>query len=327
MPARRTENTTRLVPLLLALALTACSALPDVRRAEDAPYVLVLGTAQDGGLPQLGCTRPCCAAAREDPRRARLVVSLLLVDPRSGARWLFEATPDLPRQVERARGHGGPADDAPGRPALFDGIFLTHAHMGHYAGLVHLGPEAYGSAATAVYGSARLVEFLRTNGPWSLLEAAGHAEYRAVRPGVPVRLAADLSVTALPVPHRDEFSDTVAWRIDGPSRKVLFLPDIDKWERWELPIEQVLAEVDVAYLDATFFDARELPGRAMSDIPHPFIVESLARLAPLPASERAKVRFIHLNHSNPAADPRSAAAARVRASGMAIAAEQERVSL
>ncbi|MCP3916561.1 MAG: pyrroloquinoline quinone biosynthesis protein PqqB [bacterium] len=314
----------RLVLVLPLLAL-GCAAAPRERQANGAPtqqpYVLVLGTAQDGGYPQIACDRPCCAAARAAPWLTRGVVSLLLVDPRSNKRWLFEATPDLRDQLELARGHGGPAPGTAGRPALFDGIFLTHAHIGHYTGLAHLGREAYGGEETSLFGSRRMVDFLTTHGPWSLLFEDRHLTAAPFTPDAPIALAPDLSVTPLRVPHREEFTDAYAFRIDGPSRSALFLPDIDKWERWERAIEDVLAGVDVAWLDGTFFGPDELPGRDMASIPHPFIVESLARFEQLTEEERTKVRFIHLNHSNPATDPASDAGRAIRAAGMGVARE------
>ncbi len=291
------------------------------------PYVVALGTAQDGGLPQIGCARECCTAAREDPSRARLVTSLLLVDPRDGRRWLFDATPDIARQVERARGLGGPAEDAPGRPALFDGIFITHAHLGHVVGLLQLGREAYGSAPVPLIGTERMASFLGSNGPWSLLFDGGYARPEVLQPGQTLELAEDLSVTAIQVPHRDEFTDTVAFLIRGPERSVLYLPDIDKWERWDRRLEDVIAGVDVALVDGTFYGPAELPGRDMSQVPHPFIVETLARIAPLPEAERAKVVFTHLNHSNPATDPTSDAAAAVRAAGSSVLDDGDRIRL
>ena len=111
---------------------------------------------------------------------------------------------------------------------------------------------------------------------------------------------------------------------------MLYLPDIDSWEEWDamgVRLEEVLATVDVAFLDATFFADGEIPGRDMSGFPHPFIRTTMNRLAPLPATERAKVVFIHLNHTNPALDPRSAAAREVRAAGMAVANEGDRFPL
>ena len=295
---------------------------------ETAPYVLVLGTAQDGGLPQLGCEAPCCESARRDPDLRRLRACLLLVDPTTGHRWLFEATPDLPAQLELARGHGAPRSlSGSGRPAPFDGVFLTHAHLGHYTGLAHFGREAYGAHQLPVYGSQRIAEFLSSPAPWSQLVELGQIDCRVVTPGEPVQLRKGLSVEALPVPHREEFTDTFAWIIRGPERALLFLPDIDKWERWEVDISELLVDVDHALLDATFFGPDELPGRDLSEIPHPFIVESIAHFRDLAPEVRDRVQFLHLNHSNPAATPSSAAAATVRAAGHHICAEGARFPL
>ncbi|MFT6833611.1 MAG: pyrroloquinoline quinone biosynthesis protein B [Planctomycetota bacterium] len=320
----------------LLWALVACQATPmpldqDVNVDPGAPYLLVLGTAQDGGLPQIACRNECCEAARNDPSRRRLVTSLLLVDPRDGRRWIFDASPDLPLQVELARGHGGPGIDAPGRPALFDGVFLTHAHIGHYSGLIQFGREAYGSAPVDLIGTARMADFLQTNGPWSLLFDGGHARSVTLTPDEPFTLASDLRVTAIQVPHRDEFSDTVGFVIEGPSRTALYLPDIDKWSRWDRPLADVLEGVDLAFLDGTFYGPDELPGRDMADVPHPFIVETIEALAH-GAARRSRslldrVWFTHLNHSNPAAQPNSAAAAAIEAAGAHVLQEGARLGL
>jgi len=341
--ARRESNTTSgvhqvLVVVLLLLALPACAA--DVGRAPSAPdaafraaapagapYVLVLGTAQDGGLPQIGCELRCCTRARSAPSTRRLVASLLIVDPRSGTRWLIDATPDLREQVERMRGHPPARVVAGPRPPLVDGIFLTHAHVGHYLGLAQLGREAYGARDVALFGPASMGAFLRRDGPWSLLFEEGRATFTALADGERVALATDLSVTALAVPHRDELSLTHGYLVRGPSRALLYVPDIDKWERWDRRLEDVLADVDVALLDGTFFADGEVPGRGMADIPHPFMVETIARLKDLPARDRTKVAFTHLNHTNPAADPTSGAAAAVRAAAMRVAQEGEVVGL
>jgi pyrroloquinoline quinone biosynthesis protein B len=283
--------------------------------------VLVLGTAQDGGLPQIGCDESICRRAREEPARRRLVTSILLCDPRTGRRWLFDAGPDLREQVDRARAHPATRRAEGARPPLFEGIFVTHAHIGHYTGLVFLGRESYGAHALPLYGTERFLAFFRSSGPWSQLVELEQVEPHALTPDQPVDLGDGLSVMPLPVPHRDEYSDTVAFVVRGPSRSLLYLPDIDKWEKWSRRIEDVLASVDVAFVDGTFYADGEIPGRSMADIPHPFIVESIARFAALPAAQRAKVWFTHLNHTNPASDPASEAATGVRAAGMGVASE------
>jgi pyrroloquinoline quinone biosynthesis protein B len=313
----------------LLLLAWACSAPPAASsgREDQRPYVLVLGTAQDGGLPQIGCRAPCCEGARADGARRRLVASLLIADPQSGKRWLIDATPDLREQVELARGHPPTRAESGPRPALFDGLFLTHAHMGHYTGLAQLGREAYAAAGLAVFASHSMQGFLEANGPWSLMVQSGQIALLALEPDLPVPLSSGLRVTPIAVPHRGEFTDTLAFVIEGPGAALLYLPDIDKWERWERPIEELIAEVDVALVDGTFFGDGELPGRSLEDIPHPFIAESLLRFAALAPDERAKIHFTHLNHTNPAAAPESPAAEAIRAAGLHVAAEGQRIDL
>jgi pyrroloquinoline quinone biosynthesis protein B len=252
---------------------------------------------------------------RRDP------ASLGLIDPVSGQRWLVECTPSFPRQARRF-------DTAhPKLAGRIDGILLTHAHIGHYAGLLHLGREVMGADGVPVHVMPRMEKFLRTQGPWSQLVQLKNIALRPMRDGRAFALNKRLRVTPFLVPHRDEFSETVGFRIEGPRQKILWLPDIDKWERWKTPLEKALAGVDVAYLDATFYTDGELGGRDMSKIPHPFIAETMRRLKTQPAAVRAKVRFIHLNHTNPAHNPRSAAAKVIRAAGFRVAEQGERVDL
>ncbi len=286
------------------------------------PYMVVLGVGQDGGVPQAGDKD---LAKWDDPERRHLVSSLGLVDPRDGRRWLFDATPDFPQQLvelDRIAPHEG-------TPGLA-GIFLTHAHIGHYTGLMFIGHEGIGAVRTPVYAMPRMKRYLESNGPWDQLVRYENIELREMKQDVPVAIAPEIEVTALRVPHREEYSEVVGFRIEGPERSVLYLPDIDGWDDWEaqgIRIEDLLATVDVAYLDGTFFDNSEVPGRDMSGFPHPRISECIERFAPLPAAQRAKIRFIHLNHTNPALELGGEARRRVEAAGMRVAEEGEREDL
>jgi pyrroloquinoline quinone biosynthesis protein B len=308
----------------LALLSAACrSAVPDASQLRAAPYVLVLGTAQDGGIPQIGCNDDNCVPARLDPQRKRRVTSLLLCDPRDGRRWLFDCTPDVGEQLALAHGHPPTRLENVVRPPLFEGLFLTHAHMGHYGGLLELGREAYAVHGVPTWVSPRFAAFLRANAPWSLLVQDERLALQEVEEGQRIELAPDLFVVPVRVPHRDELSDTFAFEIHGPQRTLLYLPDIDKWQAWDASggarrIERELAACDFALLDGTFCADGEVPGRSLKDIPHPFIAESIERFAKLPASERAKVFFTHLNHTNPAAAPGSAQWRRIEAHGMHV---------
>ncbi|MFP6674580.1 MAG: MBL fold metallo-hydrolase [Pirellulaceae bacterium] len=302
------------------------AAQPSAKSTPSAsPFVVVLGTAQDAGYPQAGCNRECCRRVWYDLSLHRDAACLAIVDPISKQRWMFECTPDFREQLQRLD-RIAPVDSQPGTSGL-TGIFLTHAHIGHYTGLIHLGHEAIGARGIPVFAMPRMANFLRTSGPWSQLVEFKNIELRSLQEQKAIVLNDRIRVTPILVPHRDEFSETVAFRIEGPKHAVLFLPDIDKWDRWDQSVEDVLKTVDRAYVDGTFFDDSELPHRSMAEIPHPFIVESMKRFAPLSRDERHKIRFIHLNHTNPAHDVSGKAVERIIAGGYDVARQSERFDL
>jgi pyrroloquinoline quinone biosynthesis protein B len=255
--------------------------------------VVVLGVAQDAGYPQAGCEKACCRAHWDGREPRHYAASLALLDRHGNRAWIFDATPDWKDQLELLRKANG------GRPPKIAGIFLTHAHIGHYAGLMHLGREVAGAKGVPVYVLPRFKSFLEKNGPWSQLVQLKNVELRPLELETPQEILPGVTVRPLEVPHRDEFSETAGFLVEGLEKKILYLPDIDKWEKWRQKIEDLLARVDLAYLDATFFAEGELPGRNMAEIPHPFVVETMERLGALPAEQRAKVRFLHFNHTNP----------------------------
>jgi pyrroloquinoline quinone biosynthesis protein B len=277
------------------------------------PYVVVLGIAQDGGRPQTGCRKACCV-----DRSRRSPACLGIVDPVHDRRWIIDATPDITGQLALLDEVAGTAS------AVLDGVVLTHAHMGHYTGLVHLGREALAAPRLPVHARPSMLGFLATNSPWRDLIDHGHID--PVEIVERAELSPSVTITAVPVPHRDELSDTVGYIVEGPSARVLWLPDIDSWDGWDRDLIEVIASVDIAYLDGTFFDDGELE-RDMSLIPHPRIIDTVTRVSTRAPDLAERVRFIHLNHTNPALDPGTAAHAAVIAAGMAVAAEGERHSL
>lgn len=233
---------------------------------------------------------------------------------------MFDAGPDFPEQAHLLQARAG------GRP-MPSGIFLTHAHIGHYSGLMYLGREALGADSVPVYAMPRMQTFLRQNGPWSQLASLGNIALEPLADQLPVRLTPQLEVVPFLVPHRDEFSETVGFEIRGPGKTALFIPDIDKWDRWQTDISDLIRGADLVFLDATFYDGAEVGYRDLSEIPHPFVVESLARFDSLPPAERAKIHFIHLNHTNPLLDPESDASRLVRAKGYFVAQFGDRFPL
>ncbi len=274
------------------------------------PYALVLGVAQDGGHPQPGCHQACCLGSEVRPH---LTTCVAVID--DGRAWLLDAGPDFPHHLARI--------DALG--VELAGVLLTHAHIGHYTGLVFLGREAMNTTQLPVWAAPGMSAFLASNGPWNQLITAGNIDLRQT--DGTILLGSRLRAEAFQVPHRDEYSETVGWRVEGPGHSLLYVPDTDSWDGWDYPIEQHLVTVDVALLDATFFSSDELPDRDQAAIAHPTVVDSLRRFAPLEDTARAKIRFTHLNHTNPLLRPDSDEYIRVIRSGMGVAAEGDTFEL
>lgn len=169
-----------------------------------------------------------------------------------------------------------------------------------------------------------MARFLRENRPWSRLVLLGNIVIHEIEPDKEFALTDSLRATALAVPHRDEDSDTVAYIVAGPARKLLWLPDIDKWEKWDRRIQDVLRTVDVAFLDGTFFSADEIPGRSIAEIPHPLVSETVSLL--LTEQSRARVFFVHLNHTNRLLWDKKETR-RLRDEGFGVATEGQRLPL
>ncbi len=277
--------------LLLCLLISLSSqvrAIPRFARDDRQGNVeaVVLGIAQDGGVPHLGCRQPLCVAARRDPSKRRFVASLGLIDHAADRRFMIDATPDFVHQVDTLG-------------SLPDAILLTHAHIGHYLGLAQLGREVLGARRLPVYCTPSMARFLRQNGPWKRLVELENIEIREIEPGREFELTPSLRATGIVVPHRDEDSDTVAYLVTGPGRRLLWLPDIDKWDKWDRRIEEIVGRMSLlAFVDGTFFSADEIPGRSIAEIPHPLVPETVARFGGEAPEPPAKVYFVHLNHTN-----------------------------
>jgi len=286
------------------------------------PYLVVLGIAQDGGYPQAGCQKQCCKRAWDYPPYKRLVSCLAVVDPITKQKWLFDATPDFLEQLHLLALFK-PSVKNPG----LSGIFLTHAHIGHYTGLMLLGHEVMGTKDVKVFAMPRMYKFLRTNGPWSQLVDLNNISLIKIKKDSIIKLNVNISIMPFVVPHRDEFSETVGYKIIGPNKSVIFIPDIDKWEKWETNIIELIKQTECAFVDGTFYDDGELPGRDMSKIAHPFIKESMRLFKSLSKEHRAKIHFIHLNHTNPVLNKESEQHKKTLEAGFNIAEELKVVKL
>ncbi len=305
------DNTKSGLLLIVLLAMLSATNLV----AKNSVSLVVLGVAQDAGYPQVNCYKPHCMPAWKDPKLQRLATSLAVIDKEHKQKFLFEATPDIKQQLYRLH------QLAPDNEYQLAGIMLTHGHMGHYTGLMHLGREAAGSKSVPVYAMPRMKQYLSTNGPWSQLVKLDNINLKELQNKQVKQLNKNLRIIPLLVPHRDEYTETVGYKIIGPNKTALFIPDIDKWQKWSINITDLIKEVDYAFVDATFFASNELPNRDMSQVPHPFVEESMHLFSKLTKADRSKVIFIHFNHSNPLLINNSAARLQVKKAGFSFAEE------
>ena len=286
--------------------------------ADKDPFIVVLGIAQDAGYPQTGCEKDCCKKHWDKKIAKQNVSCLALFDPVTNRKWLFDATPDLTAQLQQTNKL---------QPGNLSGIFLTHAHIGHYTGLMFLGREALNASQIPVYAMPRMYDYLTGNGPWSQLVSVKNIELKKLKADSVIKLTDKISVTPLLVPHRDEFSETVGYSIKTGSRSILFIPDIDKWQKWEKDIKPMVQQYDYLFLDGTFYKDGELPGRNMREVPHPFVQESVELFKDLTISEKRRIFFIHFNHTNPLIDKSSKEYKEVKSKGFNVAVEGLRISL
>ena len=281
------------------------------------PYVVVLGIAQDGGLPHAGCLKSCCKNLWGTGNNEK-VASIGIVDPKTGQSWLIDATPDFASQLHILENI---------HKTKLSGIFLTHAHIGHYSGLLQLGREVMGAKDMPVYAMPRMKSFLYENSPWNQLLSLENIKIIDLKSSKEIKLSTQLYIEPFLVPHRDEFSETVGYRVVSNKKSLVYIPDIDKWSKWDQDIFQVVLHSDFALLDGTFYSSDEIPHRDMSEIPHPFIIETMDLLDNMNSKNRKKIYFIHFNHSNPAINYTSSVSNIIRSKRFNIATEGLKLNL
>ena len=285
--------------------------------SKNLPYVVVLGIAQDGGLPHAGCLKSCCKNLWGTGNNEK-VASIGIVDPKTGQSWLIDATPDFASQIHILENI---------HKTKLSGIFLTHAHIGHYSGLLQLGREVMGAEDMPVYAMPRMKSFLYENSPWNQLLSLENIKIIDLKNSKEIKLSSQLYIEPFLVPHRDEFSETVGYRVVSNKKSLVYIPDIDKWSKWDQDIFQVVLHSDFALLDGTFYSSDEIPHRDMSEIPHPFIIETMDLLDNMNSKNRKKIYFIHFNHSNPAINYTSSVSNIIRSKRFNIATEGLKLNL
>jgi len=301
--------------LLIIYVFSFLSCSEQIKKSNqysDEVVLKVLGTIQDGGIPHMGCSKKCCANYFENKSIRIGVSSIGVSNFKYETNYIVDATPDVNFQLQALIGNTNPSEK-------LDGIFLTHAHMGHYAGLLNFGRESLNSNNIPVYLMPRFFDFISNNGPWDQLVSLNNIKLQRIYNNEKVILHNNLSFTPILVPHRDEYSETVGYLIEGNKKIALYIPDIDKWAKWNISITEMIKNVDYAFLDGTFFDEKEINNRDISEIPHPFIIESIELFNNLENIDKAKVYFIHLNHTNPVLNKNSEEYKRVILSGFKVA--------
>ncbi len=260
-----------------------------MQQANASDNLLVLGTAQDGGYPHTGCSEDCCREAWKDSNQKRLIASLAVLDGKDC--FLVDITPDFKYQLQLIEHH---INEKP----RISGICITHAHLGHYMGLLELGLEVMNTNDIPVYVMPKMKSFLENNAPFTQLLELNNIRLFVLQDNYPIDIFKDVKITPFQVPHRNEYSETVGYRIQSSRHSVLYIPDIDSWDGWDTDINQLIKESDIALLDGTFYDKTELKNRDVSAIPHPSIRESINFFSALDKMDRKKVNFTHLNHTN-----------------------------
>ena len=299
--------------ILLSIYSLGCNDFSQEKENKSSEILLkVLGTIQDGGIPHMGCSKECCSNYFLSKKSRIGVSSLGVSNLKHNTNYIIDATPNINFQLIDLIGNADPSKK-------LNGIFLTHAHMGHYAGLLNFGRESLNSKNIPLYLMPKFYNFILNNGPWNQLVELNNIKLNKIYNREKVILHNNLSFTPIQVPHRDEYSETVGYVIEGINKKALYVPDIDKWAKWEVSIVEMIKSVDYAFLDGTFFDEKEINNRDISEIPHPFIIESLKLFKELDESEKSKVYFIHLNHTNPVLNSKSSEYKKVISAGFNIA--------
>ena len=274
-------------------------------------FIYILGNTQDAGVPHIGCESEFCQN-NYDSTANFYSTSIAVVDLAINKYILFEATPDITHQLNKI------SKDLFQKFTLPESVYLSHAHIGHYAGLMFFGRESLGAKNINVRTLPRMTDFLMNNGPWSQLININNIELQKINFNSSISSLNNIIVKPIQVPHRDEYSETAGFIIQGKSKKALFIPDIDKWENWNEILEEIIYKYDFLLLDATFYNEKEI-NRDINEIPHPLVTETMQLLNKLPLDQKNKIYFIHMNHTNMMLDPNSKLSEQVIQKGFKIA--------
>jgi len=277
----------------------------------ESSYIFILGNTQDAGVPHIGCEQEFCIN-NYNSKESYFATSIAVVDPNLEQYTLFEASPDITAQLNYI------SNSLFKRFILPNNIYITHAHIGHYTGLMYLGRESLGANGVNVRVLPKMSDFLKNNGPWDQLIKLNNIDIEDIEFDKTSSIFNNIKITPLQVPHRDEYSETAGYIIKGRYKTALFIPDIDKWERWDKDINDMVKKYDYLLLDATFYEEKEI-NRDINEIPHPLVKETLNLFKNMSSKDKNKIYFIHMNHTNMMLDPDSDISRLVLSKGFNIA--------
>ena len=253
-------------------------------------FIYVLGSVQDGGYPHTGCIEKCCLNLKD---KKRFISSIAIIDKSNRRSWIIDITPDINSQLRLLSQY----IDSFNYPSL-SGIFLTHAHIGHYGGLINLGLESMNTSKIPIYAFDKMESFLKDNSIFNQLIKNKNIIINKMDENSEIYINKNVKINGFLVPHRNELSETVGYNIKSQNKSIIYLPDIDSWDKWKIDVIELIKVHDILILDGTFYNKNELKNRNMKKVPHPSIIESMELMNALPLDQRNKVYFTHLNHTN-----------------------------
>jgi pyrroloquinoline quinone biosynthesis protein B len=264
--------------------------------------VTILGTAQDGGIPQAGCSCQRCLDAHRDLKLRKYPVSLGILGV-DGTKHIIEITKNLSEQL---------VIWTPEKNDLFipETVSITHLHLGHIEGIGQLGKPVMGLREVDVYLSPKNKDVFDNRSDIVLMEDEGNIRTHSknfYHPFEP-KDGCGFSLQFIPIPHRSELGDNAAIIIKAEGKSILFMPDQDSWSdtldyhsKENIRDFLKMFDIDEALIDGTFWNMNELPRRDISKIPHPTIQETIQLLGSKREGD-PEISFLHLNHSNPVND-------------------------
>jgi len=253
-------------------------------------FIYVIGTSQDGGYPHLGCKEECCQMAWNNPLVKRFPSSIALVDMNVRKYWLFDITPEVKEQIHMLDAF----------ECELAGVFITHAHIGHYMGLINFGLEVMNLNSIPVYVMPKMKDYIQKNSMFSQLIKNKNIILNSLNDNQNIIINENFSVKPFQVPHRNELSETVGFMIKGSEKSIIYLPDIDSWKNFKNALFELIKYNNLLFLDGTFYSKKEIKNRDISRIPHPEIIDTMRMLSHLKENDKKKIHFIHFNHTNDA---------------------------